>query len=61
MSILMYIRYLLRGENRKRDAEPVDETYEDVFIERKLDDGTTERVKVDKVRSFLCGLWKSFF
>jgi len=57
----MYIRYLLRGENRKRDAEPVDETYEDVFIERKLDDGTTERVKVDKVRSFLCGLWKSFF
>jgi len=53
MSILLFIRYRLDTENRRRDAEPVDETYEHVFVERKLDDGTTERVKLDKVRVFL--------
>ncbi|KAG6909275.1 hypothetical protein DXG01_001219 [Tephrocybe rancida] len=34
--------------NRLRDQEPIDHTYDDVYIERVVD-GVTERIKVDKV------------
>jgi len=36
-------------ENKHRDAEPRDVTYDDVHIERKNSDGKTEKVKIDKV------------
>jgi len=36
-------------ENKHRDAETRDVTYDNVHIERKNSDGETEKVKVDKV------------
>ncbi len=50
---LLGIRYLLSTENRRRDAEPVDTTYADVYIERLKEDGVMEKVRVDKV----CRFW----
>lgn len=41
---------MLARENRKRDAEPVDEKYDDVYIEVVLPDGTRTERRVDKVR-----------
>ena len=40
----------MSSENKRRDMEPQDETYDDVYIERVGKGGETERVKVDKVR-----------
>ncbi|PBK67069.1 MFS general substrate transporter [Armillaria solidipes] len=45
---LLGIRYLLSTENRRRDAEPVDTAYADVYIERLREDGVMEKVRVDK-------------
>ncbi|PBK93896.1 MFS general substrate transporter [Armillaria gallica] len=45
---LLGIRYLLSTENRRRDAEPVDTAYADVYIERLKEDGVMEKVRVDK-------------
>ena len=47
--LLLYIRHLLARENRKRDAEPVDDKYDDVYIEVVLPDGTRTERRVDKV------------
>jgi len=46
--VLLGIRYMLAKENKKRDTETHDSTYDDVFVEEKLDDGTVEMRKVDK-------------
>lgn len=51
--LLFIIRWLLVAENKRRDAEPVDDTYDDVYIERMMNDGVMEKVKVDKVRSLV--------
>ena len=48
--LLIAIRYMLARENRKRDAEPVDEKYDDVYIEVVLPDWTRTERRVDKVR-----------
>ncbi len=48
--ILLLIRVLLARENRKRDAEPVDDKYDDLYIEVVLPDGTRTERRVDKVR-----------
>ncbi|TFY71974.1 hypothetical protein EVG20_g1010 [Dentipellis fragilis] len=48
MALLFVIRVLLSRENKRRDAEPPDYTYDDIYVERTLDDGTTEDVKVSK-------------
>ncbi|KAK0499533.1 hypothetical protein EDD18DRAFT_854872 [Armillaria luteobubalina] len=47
--ILLGIQYLLSTENRRRDAEPVDTVYADVYIEWLKEDGVMEKVHVDKV------------
>jgi hypothetical protein len=47
MLLLLVIRYILSSENKRRDNEPVDNIYDDVYIE-KHKAGQTERVKVDK-------------
>jgi len=39
----------MNRENKHRDAETRDVTYDDVHIERKNSDGQTEKVKIDKV------------
>jgi hypothetical protein len=49
MSLLLTIRYHLSSENKRRDNEPVDDTYDDVYIEKLGKDGQKERIKVDKV------------
>ncbi|EEB89917.1 hypothetical protein MPER_11939, partial [Moniliophthora perniciosa FA553] len=46
--LLLLIRLLLSRENKRRDAEPADDTYDDVWVERVNKDGKAEKVKVDK-------------
>ncbi len=48
--LMLYIRWLLKRENKRRDAEPVDEKYEEVYITIVLPDGTRTERRVDKVR-----------
>ncbi|KAF8962206.1 MFS general substrate transporter [Flammula alnicola] len=48
MVLLLAIRYVLSSENKRRDNEPIDDTYDDVYIERIGKDGETEKVRVDK-------------
>ncbi|KAG1838582.1 MFS general substrate transporter [Suillus subalutaceus] len=46
--LLLVIRFMLSRENKKRDAEPVNDTFEDVYIEQITADGKRIEVKVDK-------------
>ncbi|KAH9942119.1 MFS general substrate transporter [Amylocystis lapponica] len=46
--ILLTIRRILSAENRRRDAEPLDETYDNVYIEVATPDGKSVRRKVGK-------------
>jgi hypothetical protein len=48
MTLLLTIRFVLSSENKRRDREQLDESYDDVYIERIGKDGEVERVKVDK-------------
>ncbi|PFH54029.1 hypothetical protein AMATHDRAFT_53809 [Amanita thiersii Skay4041] len=48
MAILLVLRYILWRENKRRDTEPADTTYDDVYIERVSSSGEVERVKVTK-------------
>jgi ACS family allantoate permease-like MFS transporter len=41
---------MLSRENKKRDAEPVNDNFEEVYIEQVTADGKRIEVKVDKVR-----------
>ena len=54
--LIMVTRVYLSLENRKRDAEAHDATYDEVYITQEKEDGTKEDVKVDKV----CLLSRSF-
>ncbi|KAK0234042.1 MFS general substrate transporter [Armillaria fumosa] len=45
---LLTIRYLLSAENRRRDVEPADTVYDNVYIERLNEDGVMEKARVDK-------------
>ncbi|GLB38572.1 putative major facilitator superfamily protein [Lyophyllum shimeji] len=47
MALMLAIRWHLSRENQLRDREPVDHSYDNVYIERTVD-GVTEKVKVDK-------------
>ncbi|THH07930.1 hypothetical protein EW146_g9157 [Bondarzewia mesenterica] len=46
--LMLAIRFLLARENRLRDNEPHDDTYEDVYVEKVLEDGSRVEVKVPK-------------
>ncbi|TFK61073.1 MFS general substrate transporter [Pluteus cervinus] len=48
MVLLLVIRWHLNRENKLRELEPPDNTYDDVYIEKVGDDGVVEKVKVDK-------------
>ena len=54
---MLIIRALLARENRRRDAEPADETYDDVYIEVVTPEGKTVEKKVSKVSLFLLVSW----
>ncbi|KIM75958.1 hypothetical protein PILCRDRAFT_98819 [Piloderma croceum F 1598] len=45
--LLLFIRYLLSKENKRRDSEPPDTTYDDVYIET-LENGKRAERKIDK-------------
>ncbi|EIW74735.1 MFS general substrate transporter [Coniophora puteana RWD-64-598 SS2] len=46
--LLLLLRFLLARENKRRDVEPADDTYDEVYIERVNEDGKVEQVRVDK-------------
>ncbi|KAJ8581104.1 MFS general substrate transporter [Rhizopogon salebrosus TDB-379] len=46
--LLLTVRFILARENKKRDAEHVSDTFEEVYIEQVTADGKRIEVKVDK-------------
>ncbi|KIK59190.1 hypothetical protein GYMLUDRAFT_686005 [Collybiopsis luxurians FD-317 M1] len=48
MLLLLVIRFHLERQNKLRDAEPYDDRYDNVYIERMNEDGTVEEFKVEK-------------
>ncbi|KII85708.1 hypothetical protein PLICRDRAFT_178743 [Plicaturopsis crispa FD-325 SS-3] len=46
--LLLVIRYVLAAENKRRDTEPPDETYDEVYIEYVNADGKRVDKKIDK-------------
>ncbi|KAF7314783.1 Membrane transporter [Mycena kentingensis (nom. inval.)] len=48
MLLLLVIRWVLNAENKRRDAEPPSDEYDNVYIERMAADGVVEKIKVDK-------------
>ena len=48
--LLFSIRVLLARENRRRDAKPRDDSFDDVHVVRINEDGKRSEVKVSKVR-----------
>jgi len=50
MVVLFAIRMLLARENKRRDAEPHDDTFDDVYVVTDDEDGNRTEVKVPKVR-----------
>jgi ACS family allantoate permease-like MFS transporter len=49
MSLLFAIRVLLSRENKLRDAEPLDDSYDNVFLTKIDQDGKSVEMKVPKV------------
>ena len=47
---MLAIRYLLGKENKRRDAEPVDDVYDKVYIETTDAEGNKVEQKIPKVR-----------
>jgi hypothetical protein len=50
MILLFSIRVLLERENKRRDAEPRDDSYDDVYVTKIDEKGNRVEVKVSKVR-----------
>ena len=53
VALLLIIRYVLSTENKRRDQEKLDDSYDDVYIEKMGKDGQVERLKVDKVNHIM--------
>ena len=49
MFVLYGIRVLLSRENKRRDVEPPDDTYDNVFVTKIDQDGNRVEMKVSKV------------
>ena len=49
MALLYSIRVLLARENKRRDAEPRDDSYDNVYVARIDEKGNRVEVKVSKV------------
>lgn len=54
MILLFSIRVLLARDNKRRAAEPPDDTFDDVYVVRIDEDGNRTEVKVPKVRLHSC-------
>jgi len=47
--LILSLRYLLQSENKRRDGEQRDETYDDVYVTQGTEDGIKSEKRVDKV------------
>jgi MFS transporter, ACS family, allantoate permease len=54
MALLFSIRVLLARENKRRDAEPRDDSFDNVYVVRTDEDGKRIEIKVSKVRVGSC-------
>lgn len=43
-------QFHLNRDNKRRDAEPRDDQYDSIYIERVNNDGTVDEIRVEKVR-----------
>jgi len=41
---------MLAAENKRRDAEKRDDTFDDIYLSKELSDGSKEEKRVDRVR-----------
>lgn len=48
MILILVLRFMLAAENKRRDAEPYDDKYDNVCVLREVD-GKTVELRVDKV------------
>jgi uncharacterized membrane protein len=47
--LILLLRFMLRSENKRRDTERRDDSYDEVYIKEELADGTINKRHVDKV------------
>ena len=47
--LILTLRYVLYFENKRRDGEQRDETYDDVYLTQETEDGIKAEKRVDKV------------
>ena len=50
--LILALRFMLAAENKRRNAEPYDDTYDNVYILGADSDGRPMEKKVDKVCRF---------
>lgn len=50
--LILILRFMLAAENKKRDAEPYDPTYDEVYILETDSNGKEKEKRVDKVCGF---------
>lgn len=48
MILLLVLRFIMNKENKRRDAETRDTTYDEIYVERKNSDGSIGKIRVDK-------------
>jgi hypothetical protein len=58
VAILFCIRVILARENKRRDAEPQDDSFDDIHVVEIDEDGNRVEVKVSKVR--VCSHWEAY-
>ncbi|EKM74774.1 hypothetical protein AGABI1DRAFT_132891 [Agaricus bisporus var. burnettii JB137-S8] len=46
--VMLALRWVMTRENKRRDSEPRDTTYDEVYLERENGDGTIDKIRVDK-------------
>ena len=48
--LILGLRYMLHSENKRRDGEERDESYDDVYLTQETKDGIQSEKRIDKVR-----------
>ena len=51
---------MLDSENKRRDGEQRDETYDDVYLTQETEDGIQSEKRIDKVRTTVISVLKIF-
>jgi hypothetical protein len=54
MALMILLRRIMSKENKRRNAEPKDTTYDEVYIERVNSDGSIDKIRVEKVQISTC-------